>query len=306
MTANPLSTGAPSPAEQQQADQLDRLITQCQQRAEATNTPATTTDETVLVAALVQMAADTRPNPAFVAALEARLQSAQATAPARRRFFFPLRRVAIAAALLLALGGALLLTPPARATLWDWLYGFGLIDEAKVMEQMIPLATPVTPPGAPTPLTLAAIEAQAPFAFRPPAWLPVGLRFTGGFVMPEATGTVVTLAYHLTDAPVGGYPADAPLLFVVLSDGPIPNRPLVAESYQQFVRIGNQSGIYTHGNWRSRSPLTLSESQAALVWDNTLDAAWLTWQADGLNYLLYAQGLQMTADQLVLAAVSMQ
>ena len=176
-----------------------------------------------------------------------------------------------------------------------------------IAERAVPLVTPVLPSTAPTPLTLSALQAQAPFGFRPPTWLPIGLHFTGGFVMPGDEGTVVTLAYHLTDAPVDGYPVDAPLLFVVISDGPIPNRPLVAEGYQQVVPIGTHSGIYTHGNWRSSTPLTTAEAPAtSLVWDNTLDAAWLTWQADELNYLLYTQGLQMNAENLMRVAISMQ
>ena len=311
MTINPLLPDAMPPDEQTQADQLDQLISQRQQRAATVDLPAVAPVEAALVDALVQMAAETTPTPAFVTALEERLQKrttgTQAEEPPRhRRYFFPSRRLAIAAALALAISSALFLTPAARATLWDWLYGFGLLDEAQVTEQVVPLVTPVMPPIAPTPLTLSALQEQAPFAFHPPVWLPPGLRFTGGFVMPDVDGTVVTLAYHLTDAPVGGYPLDAPLLFVAISDGPIPNRPLVAEGYQAFVRIGNHTGVYTRGNWRNTAEATGAAPTATLVWDSTLDAAWLTWQAAGLNYLLYAQGLQSDAEGLTLVAASMQ
>lgn len=305
MTTNPLSPNAIPPNEQIQADQTDRLITQRQQRVTKGDPTEAEPVEAILVGALVQMAADTTPSPAFVTALEERLQKQRP--PVRQRFFFASQRFAVAAALLLALGSILLLTPPARATLWDWLYGFGLIAGKRVAEQAIPLVTPVRPATAPTPLTLSAMQAHAPFAFRPPAWLPVGLRFTGGFVMPNDDGTVVTLTYHLTDPPADGYPLDAPLLFVAISDGPLPNRPLVAEGYQATAPIGNHSGVYTHGNWRKTAETTSAPSATAtLVWDSTLDAAWLTWQADGLNYLLYAQGLQVDAEDLAVVAVSMQ
>ncbi|MCE7985295.1 MAG: hypothetical protein DYG89_29325 [Caldilinea sp. CFX5] len=313
MTTNPLSPDTMPPDEQTQADQTDRLITQLQQGSALIDLPDATPQPALLVDALVQMAADTTPTPAFVTALEARLQKlstgTQAEQPRRRRYFFPFRRLAVAAALVLAVSSALFLTPAARATLWDWLYGFGLLDEAQVTEQAIPLVTPVAP--APTPLPLSALQEQAPFAFRPPTWLPLGLRYTGGFVMPGADGVVVTLAYHLTDPPVGGYALDAPLLFVAISDGPIPNRPLVAAGYQQIVRIGNHTGVYTHGNWREMVATTDETTGTAsptttLVWDSALDATWLTWQADGLNYLLYAQGLQTDAEDLTVVAASMQ
>lgn len=305
MTTNPLSPNAIPPDEQTQANQSDRLITQRQQGVTKGDPPEAEPINTSLVDALVQMAADTTPSPAFVTALEERLQKQRLSV--RKRFFFPVQRVAVAATLLLALGSVLLSTPAARATLWDWLYGFGLIAEEQVAEQAIPLVTPVMPALAPTPLTLSALQAAAPFAFRPPTWLPIGLRFTGGFVMPSADGAVVTLAYHLTDPPAGGYPLDAPLLFVVISDGPIPNRPLVAQGYQELVRIGNHSGVYIHGNWRETAATTGAPSATAtLVWDSTMDAAWLTWQANGLNYLLYAQGLQVDAEDLAVAAASMQ
>lgn len=305
MTTNPLSPNTIPPDEQTQADQTERLITQRQQGVTTANMTEGESVEAILVDALVQMAADTKPSPAFVTDLEKRLQKQRP--PARKHFFFPIRRFAVAVALLLALGAILLSTPAVRATLWDWLYGFGLIKEEQVAEQAIPRVMPVTPAAAPTPLTLAAIQAAAPFAFRPPTWLPIGLRFTGGFVMPGDDGTVVTLAYHLTDPPAGGYPLDAPLLFVVVSDGPMPNRPLVAEGSQAVVRIGKHSGVYTHGNWRETGATTGAPSATAtLVWDNRLDAAWLTWQANGLNYLLYAQGLQVDVEDLTVIAASMQ
>lgn len=306
MTINPLSPNTIPPGEQTQADQTDRLITQRQQGVTTTNPLETEANEANLVDALVQMAADTAPSPAFVTALEERLQKQRPLV--RKHFFFPIRRFAVAVSLLLALGCGLLLSPAARATLWDWLYGFGLIGEEQVAELAIPLVEPVMPATTPPPpLTLSAIQAAAPFTFYPPTWLPAGLRFTDGFVMPGDDGTIITLAYHLTDPPVGGYPLDAPLLFIVISDGPIPNRPLVAEGDQMIVRIGNHSGVYTHGNWRDSGATTDAPSATAtLVWDNTLDAAWLTWQADGLNYLLYAQGLQLDAEDLAVAAVSMR
>ncbi|MEZ4727266.1 MAG: hypothetical protein R3E79_09050 [Caldilineaceae bacterium] len=171
----------------------------------------------------------------------------------------------------------------------------------------MPSARPAQPGDAPASLTLPEIQQQAPFAFQPPTVLPAELHFTGGFVMPTVTETSVTLAYHITPAPAVGYSLDAPLLFVAISDGALPNRPLVAEGYQQAVRIGRHVGIYTHGNWQSTTlPDTTDPQTGPLLWNSNADAAWLTWQADGLNYLLYAQGLGLTADTMAQIAASME
>lgn len=309
----------PSIADEALATQLDALI-DARQRGDTA--PAASTDA-VLVDQLIEWAATTTPTPHFVAQLEEQLQTQFSQQRQRQsvrnqqvtpRLFngsllawlFPPRRLAFALGTLILVVSLLLTTPVARATLWDWLYGFGLVEETQLTGRTIPVETPAQPTDASAPLTLATIQQQAPFKVQPPTQLPAGLRFTGGFVMPTATETSVTLAYHLTDEPAGGYPLDAPLLFVAISDGALPNRPLVAEGYQQAVIIGKNVGIYTHGDWQSDTPARPTDSQTGpLSWDPEADVAWLTWQADGLNYLLYAQGLGLTADDMAQIAESM-
>lgn len=302
------------------ATQLDALINE-RQRGSAV--PASTPDA-LLVDRLIHLAATTEPSPHFVAQLDQQIQaqfSKQEQAPVQRRHQatsglhsflvavaapFRQRRLAFATgALLLCL--SILWTPVVRATLWDWLYGFGLIEETQVTGRTLPVETPAQPTDALAPLTLTAIQQQAPFKIKPPAALPANLHFTGGFVMPTASATSVTLAYHLTDEPADGYPLDAPLLFVAISDGALPNRPLVAEGHQQAVLIGQTVGIYTHGNWQSSTPPSATDSETGpLSWDSSADVAWLTWQTDGLNYLLYAQGLGFTAEEMAQIAESME
>lgn len=309
-----------------QATQLDHLINQ-RQRGDA---PPPQNAEEALIDQLVHLAATTEPSAQFVAQLEQQLQH-QFSAQAQGRFrvhqpvipsvttfslvtswLFQRRSVAFALALTLLLCFSLLLTTPVvRATFWDWLYGFGLISETEVAEQTIPLEAPVVPADAPRSMTLAEIQQQAPFPVHPPQDLPAGLRFTGGFVLTTESGTEVTLAYHTGAVPADGYAPDAPLLFVTISDSVLPNRPLVAEGYQQPIPIGQQIGIYTHGNWRSETfpttPSTATDTQVdGLVWDDTLDVSWLVWQADGLDYLLYAQGLGFNAETLARVAASME
>lgn len=303
------------------ATQLELLIDERQRG----NPVPITTPNALLVDQLVQWTAATEPTAQFVAQLEQKLQTefnkqmrTQANVqrpptPPQPRWFLTVdwllrpRRLAFALGTLIVGISLLLTTPVARATLWDWLYGFGLLEEVQVTGRTLPVETPLQPTDAPLPMTLAAIQQGAPFTFQPPTALPAGLHFTGGFVMPTATDTSVTLAYHLTDEPTDGYPLDAPLLFVAISDGALPNRPLVAAEHQQAVVIGQNVAIYTHGDWQSDNPPSTTDGQTGpLSWNSNVDVAWLTWQADSLNYLLYAQGLGLTADDMAKIAESME
>lgn len=304
------------------AAHLDHLINE-RQTGQA---PHPHNAETALIDALVQVAAATEPTPQFVAQLEQQIQN-RFSVQARERVhdraqtrewrgtspwaaFWPFRKSKLAfvmALVLLLFFSLLLTTPTVRATLWDWLYGVGLLNEAQVARQTIPLEAPTIQPDAASNMTLAEIQQQAPFPVHPPQTVPTGLRFTGGFVLTTENGTQVTLAYHTGAAPANGYPPDAPLLFVAISDSALPNRPLVAEGYQQPVPVGKQIGFYTQGNWRSETPPTAKDTEIdQLVWDNTLDVAWLVWQADGLHYLLYAQGLGFSAEEMVQVAGAME
>lgn len=281
----------------------------------------------VIENALYELATNTDVDPTFAAALEARLltaaeamgQNASTEPPLswgqwwqgwlqEKLALRPLRYGSAAIGLALVL--LLLLTPPVRATLWDWLYGTGLIAEQAVTDRTLPLETPVIDEVAS--LSLQALQTQAPFAVAPPAWLPDGLRYTSGFVDTTTTGAQVTLAFHRSD--VDGASAidlvGQPLLFMLVSNGAIENRPLLAEEQVAPVQIRPQSGgsalaMYAHGGWRSTQPVTPEDDTVDdLYWDATADEAWLSWQMDGLNYLLYAQGLGVTQEEMVRIAES--
>ncbi|MBX3011861.1 MAG: hypothetical protein KF832_10170 [Caldilineaceae bacterium] len=307
-------TRQPYQADAQQAERLEQLIQQRQQdRSSNADTP-----EAALINTLVQLAATTEPMQPFVAQLEQQLQQQFHTASRHRSSprwqsllrqastLWQQRRGAVAVILLGALLAGFTLSPTTvRATLWDWLYGFGLIDARQVAEQPIELELPAPAPEA-FPLSLPEIIQAAPFPVQPPTNLPAGLFFTGGFVMPTETSTQVTLAYHLAAPPNAGYAWDAPLLLIAISDGPLPNRPLVAEGYQQPMRIGRAIGIYTQGTWQLATEAAMPENGNTFTWNPQADAAWLTWQANQLNYLLYAQGLEFTAEELVRIAEAME
>jgi hypothetical protein len=270
-----------------------------------------------LVDALQLLASTTEADPHFAATLEAALhrqaQQMQAEHKAWWRRFLPTRPVVVRpqplrfgysiAALLVVAALLFATTPAARATVWDWLYSFGLIEEQAITNQSLPLEHAEVLSAAS--MQLEAIRAEAPFAVATPTWLPVELIFTDGFVEKSADGTQVTLAYHLPPRQAF-YPPEAPLLFILISDGAVDNRPLLAEEHVVPVRLDTVVGMYAQGGWRSRSPVTAESATVdGLYWDSALDASWLSWQIDGLNYLLYAQELDIQKEQMIAIAVSM-
>lgn len=215
----------------------------------------------------------------------------------------PLRLHYLFAVLLLLATLFWISAPAARATVWDWLYSFGLIEERAVANHMLVLEH--TEEGPQDSLQLAAIRAQAPFPIATPTWLPTDLIFTGGFIETTTGGTQATLAYHLPPQQTL-YPPEAPLLFILISDGAVDNRPLLAEEHVIPVRLDKVIGMYAHGGWRSRSPVTAESTTVdGLDWDPSLDAAWLSWQNDDLNYLLFVQGLGVQQTEMLAIANSM-
>ncbi|MEZ4673632.1 MAG: hypothetical protein R2932_05220 [Caldilineaceae bacterium] len=283
--------------------------------------------DTAIASALHHLAVNTKVDPTFAAGLESKLLLAadamakQSTEPATaswgqrllralrgRATARPLRYGVVAAGLLLAL--ILLSTSTVRATLWDWLYGTGLIAEQTVTDRTVPLETPVV--DEMRPVSLLELQAQAPFSVMPPTWLPRKLVYTGGYVDTTAAGTQVTLAFHPPGTDTGSTTdlVGQPLLFMLMSNGSVDNRPLLAEEQVQPVQIqpasgGRALGVYAHGGWRSTAPVTPKSSTVNdLYWDSTADEAWLSWQMHGLNYLLYAQGLGVTEQEMLRIAES--
>ena len=154
-------------------------------------------------------------------------------------------------------------------------------------------------------MALAELRDQAPFAVATPTWLPADLRFTGGFVDETTEGTQVTLAYHLPEWDENDA-VEAPLLFILMSNGSIENFPLVAQDHVIPVRLDRNVGMYAKGGWASQSPVTSASTTVdGLYWDETQDVAWLSWQVNGLSYLLYAQGLDVQAEAMTAIALSM-
>lgn len=301
-------------AERNQSEQLDRYITGHQNVRAETNRLQRPAQDTFLVDALLDLAASSQPDPAFVQGLEQRLR-VMALAQVRpvpwyRRFpssVYPAVRLAAVSLILLCVVGATLFisVPPARATIWAWLYGFGLIDQAKVAQQAIPIETPWLPRAAHL-LALAEVRRQAPFPVMTPIWLPANLQFFGGFVDTTAKGVQVSLVYQPPLATRPKSTAVSPLVLLVINRGAQASWPLLANQQTQVVAVQGQTALYVHGGWRTTGQEPQASTLNHLAWDATQDATWLSWHAGDLTYLLYSQDLRLQQAEMVRIAESLQ
>ncbi len=301
------------------AEQLDRYLL-ARQQGRATAAPAIlSAADRQLLDQLLDLATE-QPEAAFVADLERQLNSvaaAQVTAQQRRSFwqrvahranflFQPPRLVWVTIWFFVLLSGGLLLSvPTARAAVWGWLYGFGLVDQQTVEHRPIEVVSPVINPVAPPSLSLREIYRQAPFVVSSPAWLPSGVLYSGGFVIETATGSQVSLIYHRRANLTEALTPATPFLLLIITRGVVEGVPLLPEEQAQTTTVNGRPALYIHGSWAGKSPPTTNNAMTSLQWDSTLDAAWLSWQAADLTYLLYAQDLQLTQTDLMHVAESL-
>lgn len=226
--------------------------------------------------------------------------------PERRRLarYAWLRAMAIGVASLLVVAG-LAMTPPVRAVVQDVVQRFGLAFtgsdpgapvvrlEATMAEgQLAPLAS------------IEELRQQAPFPLRVATWLPEGLTLAGGSVSGLESQEVikVTLEYRRAGL-VGG---EAPVLRQWVANGAMPAPPLLAAKYERPSTVHGQPAVYVHGGWRDDGQGDPETAHGPLRWDETFDSAYLTWEEDGLAYLLEAQGLGLTESDLVRIAESLR
>ncbi|MFN8495031.1 MAG: hypothetical protein U0350_45930 [Caldilineaceae bacterium] len=301
-------------AERNQSEQLDRYLTARQNAQPETNRPQRPAQDAMLVDALLELATNSQPDPAFAQGLEQRLRAmaiAQVrTVPWYRRFppsVYPAVRLAAVSLTLLCVVGATLFisVPTARATIWAWLYGFGLTDPAKVTQQPMPIEKPLMPSAVRPTLSLSEVRRQVPFPVTAPTWLPPNVQFFAGFVDEADKGIQVSLVYQPPSA-MQQTASASPLLLLVISRGMQDSWPLVANQQPQSVTVQEQAALYVHGGWRSTGQDSQNAALKHVTWDAAQDAAWLSWHVGDLTYLLYSQDLGLQQAEMVRIAESLQ
>jgi hypothetical protein len=141
-------------------------------------------------------------------------------------------------------------------------------------------------------LSIEEIQEQVPFQVRSPSWLPEGVQFRGGTVSMTDAGASATLSFGPASL---ASEADPPRLD--LDIGPV-GPYLVPSSEQLAVDINGAHAVYAHGGWASGDDTNL-------VWDSSQDDAFLTWEADGVPYLLFGHGLGLDLSDMVRIAESL-
>ena len=293
------------------AEQLNALIVQRQAKPQQADPPpskaldlsradldALDADEAALALALVDRARSETPDAAFIERLGTSLQQrAEAQNVDRQirwvdKLRLPRRVWQPVLLALVMLATTLLAVPPTRAAILGAL-GLAFTSEAELSGVTVPVVEPLVEPGA-RPLSLAELRAQSPVPVPVPQELPEGFDFVGGAL----AGDEISLVWR--DELLG---SDAVLLLVV-APGELSAPPLLEASQQQPVAINGEPGVFVRGNWRG-TPAGADDALEDLRWDETVDVAWLTWRAEGLTYLLVADGLEWAISDAVNVAQSL-
>lgn len=155
-------------------------------------------------------------------------------------------------------------------------------------------------------LTIQQAEEQINFVMMLPTWLPEKLTFTSIGISEydlqgwEGSGKKLSITYSASDSfdPAGG------IVNLYANDGPINAPPLLAETSQQLVNVNGQPGYYVHGGWQDNGMGDPEIRLGNLLWDDQTDDAYLTWEQNGVTYLLEVHNLGLELDDLLRIAES--
>lgn len=153
------------------------------------------------------------------------------------------------------------------------------------------------PVGQPQPLAripLAEAQLRVPFPIRLPTALPAGLVLRGVIVAPgpSANGVPglaqVDVGYGAADRPDAG-------LHILETLGTAQGGYAVDATQAQQLIVDGHPAVYAPGAWRKGGG-----------WDAGADSAILSWQADGMTYVLQYAGLGLTREDLARIAASVR
>lgn len=165
-------------------------------------------------------------------------------------------------------------------------------------------AAPAEVPPAPQPefVSLDVARGQLTFPLPVPAWVPDGLELRGALVgVPYSDASKppmsVTVVYDKVAARPGAQ--DSQLALEVAHGSMLPAY-LVSNSRAAETTVGGRPAIYVQGRWG------LAADGITVEWDPQADSSMLSWEQDGLTYVLRASGMALTIDDLVRIAESLK
>ena len=82
--------------------------------------------------------------------------------------------------------------------------------------------------------------------------------------------------------------------------------PVLASAAEEAVSVRGLPGVYVHGGWQDDGTGDPSIRMGSLLWDERADDAYLTWEEDGVTYLLEAHNLGLQFEELLRVAESLE
>ncbi len=230
-------------------------------------------------------------------ALSSRIEAAHAR---RNRRWPSRRRLVLVGLAVVVLALSLVAATPAGAAVGRAFLPSGMLQRfgmVLVRPTLVPSHTPAAgrpqaepkadaPSGPLTPsLTLEEAQQQVSFLIRTPAWLPGDVVYRGALVAPDGT---VVVSYRGVDDPSKG-------MFIQMQQGAAAGGYAVPSSAAQQVRVGGHAAVYARGSWdRSGN------------WNRKADAGLLSWQQDGMTYVLSSSGLGLSRNDMIRIAESLR
>lgn len=142
----------------------------------------------------------------------------------------------------------------------------------------------------PIPVTnLEEVQRQVPFRIPLPTWLPEGVTLRGARVLIEPA-IWVQLSY-VNKSPIYGSAG----LGIEITQGSNQGNYLFPAREIEQVIVHKHSATYVRGAWHDDGN-----------WDETADVGTLSWETDGFTYRIQSSGLNLTSEDLIRVAESMQ
>jgi hypothetical protein len=200
--------------------------------------------------------------------------------------------------------------PQARASVSSFFQRIGMEftqpdqgPENTVVENIEPIR--ITPPPS---MTLDEIRQRFPYKLLVPNWLPEDLALSHAGLSRStsaedpAGSPCVRLVYRTTDASID----DPHYLSFQISPGECSGPFLLPATKEQLVDVNGQPGSFVKGGWRSDGKGDPETTYRNLQWDDSYGDAYLAWKEGGLNYFIAAFELDLTREEMLQIAESIQ
>lgn len=158
-------------------------------------------------------------------------------------------------------------------------------------EQLLASGGPISVPN------IGEAQRRAPFPIHLPRVLPEGLTMSDVFILtsppsePTRSMFTVGMTYSYDDERA---------LFIRETQG-VSEGSGVPESQVQDALVNGRSALYAQGGWQRDG-----DAGSSLRWDGALDRKLLSWESGGITYVVESYGLNLSRDDMIRVAESIQ